>query len=327
MVKSIPEHEIIYYPHAIVTPDGVVFAGNGIESSSLYDPDHSDFFNGFYQRYYRGVAGFLEEKKGRYLLTFDAWSFGYFHWMTEFIPRLFKARHLVSECCVILPHLNNSIWNLRSALRSVVISGKLIPSTSYFSESVEAFNLQSVYKHKPRIPLKVKGLFLSAHVAPSGNYDDDTMRALRNFYYQHYQISSEMKAAKLIYATRRSAARRFVKNEQEVNEMLKSIGFEILELESFSFRDQVRMFSETKFFIGQHGAALTNLLFMREESFVMELKTEGDSQNLCYFSLANAMNVHYLYQFCKSDGKNVQDANIVVDVEEMCKNIKRALNQ
>jgi hypothetical protein len=58
----------------------------------------------------------------------------------------------------------------------------------------------------------------------------------------------------------------------------------------------------------------------------LELKTTGDSQNLCYFSLASALQVKYLYQFCDGDGRSVQDANIVVDLALLEKNIMLAVS-
>jgi capsular polysaccharide biosynthesis protein len=245
--------------------------------------------------------------------------------MTEFIPRLFKSKHVILESTVILPSVNNSIWNKASAFRSLHRKGQTLPENGYFRESLEAFNLRSTYKHTARTPLVTNNLYFSSHLAESGNYNDQVMRELREFYFRFYEISKE-DPHRLVYVSRNLATRRHIQNENEVIENLRLSGFEIFSLETLSFREQVILLSQAKFLIGQHGAGLTNLLFMKNNSFVLELKTEGDSQNLCYFSLASAMNVNYLFQFCAGDGRSVQDGDITVDIDLLNANLKVALS-
>ena len=325
LVKEIPDHKIQAYDgKTIVTPDGVVIWRGGLEIESLYSDQHIFFLNGIYKTYYRYVSLFKENVKGPFLHAFDPWVMGYFHWVTEFIPRLFKAKHLLTESTVILPSVNNGIWNSASAIRSLYKKGSQIPQNGYFTESLEAFQLKSTYRHEARNPLIARNLYFSSHVAPSGNYNDLVMKELRGFYFKYYDIKNEV-SNRLVYVSRNMASRRYIQNEQEVIESLRTLGFEIFELETLTFREQVILFSQTKFFISQHGAALTNLLFMKEDTFVLELKIEGDFQNLCYFSLASAMNVNYLYQFCMGDGRGVQDADIVVDIGKLTENITLAL--
>jgi capsular polysaccharide biosynthesis protein len=71
--------------------------------------------------------------------------------------------------------------------------------------------------------------------------------------------------------------------------------------------------------ISLHGAGLSNMLFMKQGSIVLELRMKGDQQNLCYYSLASALSINYYYLFCtrNADNINVQDANISVDLLEL----------
>lgn len=319
--RQIPDPNTLHYDQAIITPDAVIISKNGVEEKSLYAPNHKIFFIGIYQFYYTVIARLLGTTKGSFLLAFDAWSAGYFHWMTEFVPRLFLNRNLLDHKTIILPSINNSIWNKASAIRSLYRNGQIIPEKGYFTESLEAFNIKLKYKHKRRIPLKVKDLDVPTHLAISGNYNDSVMRDLREFYYGFYNIKTA-NPQRLVYVSRKLATRRYIENEDQVIERLGAMGFEIHTLESLTFQQQILLMAETKFLVAQHGAALTNLLFMQNDSHVLELKSKGDSQNLCYFSLASSMNVNYLYQFCNNDGKSVQDANIVVDLQELDNNVK-----
>jgi len=324
MVKEVPRHLINYYPNAIVSPDGVVLYKGKIELESLYAPSQKTIFKGIFQFYYNWLRFFIRNKRGTYLLAFDAWSFGYFHWMTEFIPRLFMIKNLIEDHTVIIPNINNGIWNKASAWRSLYRKSSALPRGGYFKGSLEAFHLKSIYRHDARTPLLADRICLSSHVAPSGNYNDQIMRDIRQFYFAHYEIS-QAEPYRLVYISRAQATRRHIENEKEVIERVRCHGFEIFQFENLTLLDQITLLSQTKYLIGQHGAALTNIMFMNENSFALELKAEGDFQNLCYFSLASAMNVNYLYQFCRTDGRSVQNANIIVDLPTLSENIKLVL--
>ena len=325
-VKEIPDHQLLpYQDKMMVTPDGVLYQRGALVSASLYNTTHRDFFEGTYRWYYSCRSWFERNNPGPYLLAFDAWSLGYFHWMTEFIPRLFMSRALIPECTVILPAVSNGIWNKPAAHRSLFKTPVIPSGAEYMTGSLAPFHLNRVYRHTPRVPLITSQLYFSAHLAPSGNYNDEVMRSIRNFYVESF-VNVREKPNRLIYVTRKLASRRFVENEKAVIDMLRSHGFEIHTLETMTFADQVRLLAQTRVLVGQHGAALTNLLFMQEGTAVLELKTTGDSQNLCYFSLASALQVKYLYQFCDGDGRSVQDANIVVDLALLEKNIMLAVS-
>lgn len=323
-LKEIPAHQVLsFHDNILVTPEGVVFRNGNLVQESLYNEAHRDFFDGAYRIYYSCRGWFRQTIPGPFLVAFDEWSMGYFHWMTEFIPRLFMSRALVAECTVVLPAISNGISSRSTAHRSLIKIPAVVPRADYMTGSLAPFRLTRVYQHTARVPLKTSHLYLSSHLAPSGNYNDEVMRLIRDFYLDAY-VQHRGKPNRLVYVTRQQAARRFIQNEGAIIEVLRSHGFEILALESLTFADQVQLLAETRVLVGQHGAALTNLLFMQEGTSVIELKTAGDSQNLCYFSLASAMKVNYLYQFCEGDGRTVQDADIVVDPDMLMKNILMA---
>ena len=327
LVKEFPDYHLTTIYNALITPDGVVLQNSRIEESSLFATSHKSYFTGVYKMFYLSVGRFTKTRRGQVILAFDAWSFGYFHWMTEFIPRLFEVKHLIAESTVILPSINNGIWNEHSANRSIFRKGTSVAKANgYYTESLDAFNLNTFYYHKPRKAIKAEKLLIPSHLAYTGNYNDEVMREIRSFYFSHHKIQ-QTAPSKRIFITRKLANRRRITNEAQVIKMVKKCGFEIVTLENLSFPEQVRLMSQTAFLIGQHGAGLTNLMFMSENSFILELKTDEDSMNHCYFSLASAMKIHYLYQFCKSDGRSVQEADILVNEEMLIKNIDLVLDR
>ena len=124
-----------------------------------------------------------------------------------------------------------------------------------------------------------------------------------------------------------SSPRRIV-NEPAILPILAKFGFEIVRLERFSFADQVRMLAETEFLVSNHGAGLTNMLFMATGQSILELRNDRDAHNNCYFALASAAGLRYFYQLCRPSDPvaPTHSADLVVDVfalertlEDMCK--------
>jgi hypothetical protein len=85
-----------------------------------------------------------------------------------------------------------------------------------------------------------------------------------------------------LYVTRRNAKVRRIINETEVADYLAHRGFEVVALETRTFREQVQLFAEADMVVAQHGAGLTNLLFSQSPR-VLEIMSDQDRQ--IYFSL------------------------------------------
>ena len=53
-----------------------------------------------------------------------------------------------------------------------------------------------------------------------------------------------------------------------------------------------------RYIVSNHGAGLTNMLFMKDGGSVLELRHVSDCINNCYFTLASALDLKYFYQTC-----------------------------
>ena len=73
-----------------------------------------------------------------------------------------------------------------------------------------------------------------------------------------------------IYVSRRKSSRGPT-NEPEVENEMKALGFDIVYAEELSFAQQVFTFSNASVLVGPHGAGLTNILFMPENSSLIEI--------------------------------------------------------
>ncbi|MEB3281831.1 MAG: tetratricopeptide repeat protein [Lyngbya sp.] len=74
-----------------------------------------------------------------------------------------------------------------------------------------------------------------------------------------------------IYISRGKARHRQVMNETEVMEVLRPLGFVEIFLESMSFSEQVRLFTQAKVIVAAHGSGLTNIVFCSKQVKVIEL--------------------------------------------------------
>ena len=81
-----------------------------------------------------------------------------------------------------------------------------------------------------------------------------------------------------------------------------------------AFSDQVRLLAEASDLISNHGAGLTNMLFMAPGTRVTEIRLEGDTHNNCYFSLARAGQLDYRYVLASAanPGEAAHTADLVV---------------
>lgn len=92
-----------------------------------------------------------------------------------------------------------------------------------------------------------------------------------------YQIFEGMKNPhRKIFLNRKNYFQRNIKNIGRLTDILNKYGFEFIFAEDLSYADQVKLFREVKYFVGIHGAGLTNLMFSEISSLrVLEIFSES----------------------------------------------------
>jgi capsular polysaccharide biosynthesis protein len=111
-----------------------------------------------------------------------------------------------------------------------------------------------------------------------------------------------------LYLSRRSTKQRRVLNEDEVCRLLTRYGFEIVEMEKFSFRKQVELIHSADIVVGPHGAALNWMLFAGKIRLV-ELHPTRAPLNHCH-TLAKGLGQEYHFL---TDSRG-EDDDFTVDV-------------
>jgi capsular polysaccharide biosynthesis protein len=226
------------------------------------------------------------------LFVTDEFSNGFFHWICDVLPRI----------------------EALSAAEPQELAGRtlIVPAMAdcpYLLPSLQPFPIGAPHILKWRERAACDDLLIVPSIAPTGNYRPSLMRALRERFRDHFGVPA---GSRRIYVSREGAARRRIANEKEILPVLERHGFERVIVEKLSFAEQVRLLGSACMLVGNHGAGLTNMLWMSSGSRVLELRRRGDGENNCYFALASALDLPYYYMQC--DASNAREATHLADL-------------
>lgn len=301
--RAIPESRLLRLKNVHVSSEGLLFDGARILPESFAFPNHLEDWK------LRSVVKFLAKNyvlrrrrqvENEVLWITDYWSNGYFHWVADALSRLYVVRNRLDDQQLMLPAGYEHLDFVRSSL--------------------EAFKVNKVEFIEASEVLECRSLLMPSHTAPSGHYNEEVIRGVRYVLLNAYGDSDQ---GQRIYISRRNATRRRIINENEVIEILSRFGFQTIYPEDLSFPEQVQIFSRARCVVSNHGAGLTNMLFIPEGRNVLELRHQADDINNCYFTLASALELNYFYQTCRpvDDGPSPHIADLIVDLQEFEANL------
>lgn len=240
--------------------------------------------------------------RGKYFIIHNHWCPGYYHWITEALPRLYHVRTFLEDHILLLPE-----------------SFKGMPF-----DSIEPLYDKEVYWIPMNKNMVLESLMIPESPPASGVYEKEIFFKLRNLYSEAVMGKNiKKKFGNRIYASRSKALRRRVSNEIEVTATLAEYGFTIINFEDHSFWEQVAMMQETEVLVSLHGAGLSNMLFMKEGSRVIELQKEPVNLvagvNVLYKDFSKVMGVKYDVLFCKPVKQNqtLYFSDIVVNLQSL----------
>ncbi|MFA4851945.1 MAG: glycosyltransferase family 61 protein [Bacteroidales bacterium] len=307
--KTFPPVYLYELNNVNVSPEGIVFRNFEVFEPCLIDPTRKKNYNWKYI-----FSNKLQRKKiilpknEKYILAFDEWSNGYFHWMCDVMPRLIA--------------LDNDLNNLKDYYL-------LLPENynqPFIYDTLNIFDFKGICKIPSDSFCCVRNLVMPTHIAPTGNYNIEVMHELKNklidFYYKN-----DISLGDKIYISRKKAAYRYILNEEEVIEELNQWGFKVVYFEDYSFQEQVSICKNAKYLIGIIGANLINMMFMPIGGNVLLFNKANNTEDNCYFSLANVFRHSFLYQFCEyKDTKPGAYWNLIVDIKLLRKNLDVMFN-
>lgn len=248
----------------------------------------------------------LDEKK-TYAAIHSIWTAGYYHWITESLPRALVARDIDPNAIVLLPSEKHQ----------------------GYEESLNLLGCEAVERFPKNANLLIHHFVMTECPRRFASTEPALLRRVRETILKNSDAAlTEPQHGKKIYVSRKKSRGRFVSNESDIEKLLITYDFEIVCFEDLSFPDQVKLMSQSKMLISIHGAALTNMLFMPQGSTVVELIPRKNGfadfsfsrlsllHDRCYIELAQALGHTHNYIECDSDApwyRKTHMANIFVE--------------
>ncbi len=271
--KTIPACELIKEEGLMISSSGKVFQKDGslhrlsFSSDRTIDNKNILFRNQFKWAARKEKAKFEKRKlAGSYLWATDYFSANYFHWFCDVLPRILVLPEKYKKHPLLLP----------SKLRS-----------NFILKSLESLGVEYVHLEEGRL-YEVEDIVAASHTANTGNYNEEIINRLRKEI--KTKISRNISRGNKIYISRSKARKRKVSNEAEVERTLIDHNYSIINFEDYTWLDQLSIISHADRIVGIHGAGLTNMLFAKEFSKILEFRKRGDNINNCFYSMASALN-------------------------------------
>lgn len=195
----------------------------------------------------------------------------YGHWLLDMLPRL----HLLER--------SGTSWD------KVVV-----PQVArYQRESLKLLGLETIISEQ-NLNLEAEELVVPSLAGfPIGNYSAWACQWLRDSFFPLTPPPTSSQPRRL-YISRGKAATRRMLNEDELMSALSPLGFERLFLEDYSFLDGVRLLRDAEAVISPHGSNITNLVFCRAGTPVIEIFSPKYVAG-CHYSAACQVGLNYGY--------------------------------
>jgi hypothetical protein len=202
----------------------------------------------------------------------------YYHWMFDVLPRL-------------------ELITLGG--RSISLIDKFIINSSRFRFQIETLTHLSIPQEKLVEIEKYSHIKADQLLVPSlrtTTNDKIGSKFACNFLRREFmpKMKESLNTSERIYISRSKAQYRRILNEEQVTDVLDKLGFVPISLESISIFEQVSIFSSAKVIISPHGAGLTNTVFCREGTKLIEIFSPN-YLHVCYWSICNYVGIEYYY--------------------------------
>lgn len=243
----------------------------------------------------------------------DLWSLNYYHKFVDMVPKLYGLHHEALRDKEMTLVLDNRFGKgdspILEALLPEGVSIRRLPSM----RRIEC----DEYVHLPR--LSVPDDKPCKNLSQLGGLPPEYIRFYRRRLSEEFGIRfGKTNPSRRIFISRANASKRRMVNEDEVARILGTSGFEHVALEDLSVLEQIEMFAEASVVIGQHGAGLTNLLYVPTGTTVIEIFSSPDATPPHYSSSADLLDLNYRALHMRPvDGEGGKDVDGVLSIDDL----------
>ncbi|MGB5157408.1 MAG: glycosyltransferase 61 family protein [Desulfobacterales bacterium] len=245
----------------------------------------------------------------------DACAPNYAHWLTEVLPRIavFCAEQKFRKIPILVnDELHKNI--MESLLLVAGIERTIITLPIGRALFVDELYITSAGGY---VPFERRTNKLSEH--SHGIFSPRALEVLRNNMNALGMKPGGHGWPEKIFL-RRNSANRKVTNVTELEKLVASRGYAIVQPEKLTFLQQIRLFSNAKYIVGASGAALANILFAPKDAKIVILMNKNRNTSYWYWqNMACASGNTVSYVFGKADGTNTRGihADFLVDTDNL----------
>ncbi len=192
-------------------------------------------------------TGNFVHKSGSFVFLNDYWGRGYFHWISEQLPRVLLAERAGFDGRYVIP---NGGPFLTESMAMLGISEGRIETQDDRCWAVDELC----------IPEQESGFYLPRR--------SDQFDLLRNIF---LEAAGPGKATRRVNVHRDRKYTRHVVNQEEFDSLLTAYDFESIRFEELSFLEQIRTAAEAAVLMGPLGSGMTNCMFMTPGETLIEL--------------------------------------------------------
>jgi len=311
--KFHPDFFVSVIPHAtVVGMNGAVITDNyRLLWDVFYDWPRSF---GYHREYKRRWPAPLEIPGTTAVLNTFAAGDNYYHWMFNLLPQLDLVR--------------------RSSLRDEV--DRFLVASQKKSFQVDSLNLLNVAANQiisqDEHPIvRCERLMIPAVVdyTSHNNPPPWACHFLRQSFLPHAVVPQL--CAQRIFIDRSDAKYRRLLNLSEFAGILEEYGFTAIQLERYTFAEQVHLFARAEVIIGAHGAGLTNIVFCAQRAKVVEIFPTGFAKARSVYQQISAivgLDYRYMYgNWVSEDVQRILQANDPVDFQLDPQELSQALQE
>lgn len=235
--------------------------------------------------------------KGNAAIIGTAGANVYYHWMLDILPRL----GLISKMIPL-----SSIDHFITGFNCLPFQNETLEKLGIGVEKIIASN------DNWNFHIKAETLFVPSLAGPLDQPDFYQVDFLRNLYKDSI---SDKQSFRKIYISRKKVGRREIINEDELITYLSKYHFEIVHCEEMKVAEQVNLFSEASVIICSHGSALTNLVFCKPHTIVIDIFNPSHI-NPCFWFISNILDLeyHFILGESKSFDNNSKNDHTIVDI-------------
>jgi tetratricopeptide (TPR) repeat protein/capsular polysaccharide biosynthesis protein len=215
-----------------------------------------------------------EPIRGRVAALAGLSGHNYFHWMVDILPRLELLRQSGIAWDTI-----DWFWinNIDQPFQQQTLAALGIPLEKVLVSDRHPF-IQADFLIVPSF---------AGHLGWSEPWAIEFLRQT----FLPVAASSHIDLPKRIYISRTQAHHRLVLNEAAVLQQLLPLGFVSVTLENLSFAEQVALFAQADVIIAPHGGGLTNILFCRPGTTIVELVAPSYIRHY-YWVISHSLKLH-----------------------------------